>query len=917
MAQPPQPPWLCFAGPTQLCVTWCLDDARGEAAGLELVFELQYAPLRKLDATGAAVGSHKWVSAPWNGVMDLQAPRVIVSDEAEPEPEAARELVPHWTAIVEGLEPDTPYVFRTRVLPDSDWCVPSEPLLTLPSPPSATATWTDGSAAVGAAALDRNSGSASGGGMPSMLTVEQLLQKLQDVVTDNDSPVPEETKRAILGTILLSEAESDGQLSELAGQWLVDSLAASAPGAAFKGKVKTLHFITEVLARRWGVTTFRQAVHAHGERTLVELTGFTCPDDPTHGSKPTEWVRAGARRTLQMLQDRLVDVSPKGEFKVAARKKHTSKIELRSFQRVRWAFRLATTRGEIAFCARLSVEMNNGWDTSAIIVEPQMLSAADGSLTGEYTAGDAFQRCLVTFEWDNTASKLSSRTISYRLEISMNKEAAASAAARADSEAAAQPLLPEGVPAASARDRLPGGADAAGGSVDGGGGAFPLPVASSQSQSQGSGGFSSPRPRLSPRPPAAQQQQRIQTAEARRTWLEEWLPKWEATGTGGAVAAIKDSDRSGRRMRGLLNNGVPPALRARVWSLAVGNVLEITKDQFEIMVATAKATADVTAEENGRVATTREMIATDLHRTVGKIGFERFAIPQQTEAAADAAAADAAADPPAGDDSDGEEQETLSEPVFVGALKDVLEAFMHFKPEAGYTQGLSFLVATLLIHTATAPPIVVGGLHTLDDEEDRDEDAVVCSDHAEPDAFTAFRLMANLLEDSALMTLFALDGEQMQVLFAFFNDLFAAALPALHAHFAMHDIEPQLYLVEWIFTLFSKCLPPQVAGWIWDHICIVGEHYIFSVRTYIKRKARDAYRLALRFTLTHHRISSLSCNWKLHLADLLCASLQAALGLLQSLQPQLLLLEDFTLATLLKDVVRARMQCEGGHSEAE
>jgi hypothetical protein len=47
-----------------------------------------------------------------------------------------------------------------------------------------------------------------------------------------------------------------------------------------------------------------------------------------------------------------------------------------------------------------------------------------------------------------------------------------------------------------------------------------------------------------------------------------------------------------------------------------------------------------------------------------------------------------------------------------------------------------------------------------------------------------------------------------------------------------------------------------------------------------------------------------------------CAG-QAALGLLQSLQPQLLLLEDFTLATLLKDIVRAHMQSEGGHSEAE
>ena len=112
--------------------------------------------------------------------------------------------------------------------------------------------------------------------------------------------------------------------------------------------------------------------------------------------------------------------------------------------------------------------------------------------------------------------------------------------------------------------------------------------------------------------------------------------------------------------------------------------------------------------------------------------------------------------------------------------------------------------------------------------------------------------MANLLEDSALMTLFALDGEQMQVLFAFFNDLFAAALPALHAHFAMHDIEPQLYLVEWIFTLFSKCLPPQVAGWIWDHICIVGEHYIFSVRT---PKAKHAMPIAWRF-VSHALVSA-------------------------------------------------------------
>lgn len=819
-------PVLCFAGPRQLCVTWSLEDVTDKAAGAALVFELQYAPLAKLDASGAASGSHQWVAAPWNGVMELQ-PRVgdgHGSNLLEPEPEVP--LVPHWTAIVEALEPNRPYVFRTRALSGHEWCAPSEPFTTLPEPQAPTATWTDGSAAVGAAAVHRNSGNSLSKGMPVRLSAEQLLESLQEVAADDDSPVREETKRAIIGTILLSETESDGQLAELAGRWLADSLAASAQDTTYKAKVKTLHFLTEVLARRWGVATFKQAVSEHGERALSELTEFTCLNDPTHGSKPTEWVRAGAKRALQMLQDRLVDVSPKGEFKVAARKQHVSKIELRPFQRVRWAFRLRAARGEIAFCARLSVELNNGWDTSAVIVEPLMLTA-DAPITGEYTAGDAFKRCLVTFEWDNSASKLASRTVSYRLDITKDNRLASALSQRV----ADRDVLPEGIPTAFARPETSSGTGLE------------------------SAGFGSPTPRMSPRPPATQPR-RHQFAEARRAWQQEWLPKWEREVTrSGSAAAIKDSDRTGRRMRGLLQVGVPPSLRAKVWSLAVGNELEITKDQFEMMVATAKATADVTAEENGRVATTREMIATDLHRTVGKIGFERFAISQQTAAAdaaaddagggsADAGAASGAVHPdgvassapgPGGDGSDSEKEE----PIFVGALKEVLEAFMHFKPDVGYTQGLSFLVATLLIHTATAPPIVVGGLLTAEGEDDedgnRDEDAIVCSDSAEPDAFTAFRLMANLLEDSVLITLFALNGEQMQVLFRVFNDLFVAALPELHAHFVTFDIEPQLYLVEWIFTLFSKCLPPQVAGWIWDHICVVGEHYIFSVSHHVRK----------------------------------------------------------------------------------
>ena len=39
---------------------------------------------------------------------------------------------------------------------------------------------------------------------------------------------------------------------------------------------------------------------------------------------------------------------------------------------------------------------------------------------------------------------------------------------------------------------------------------------------------------------------------------------------------------------------------------------------------------------------------------------------------------------------------------------------------------------------------------------------------------------------------------------------------------------PQLYLVEWIFTLFAKVLPEEPVGWIWDQILLLGDEHIFK-----------------------------------------------------------------------------------------
>jgi len=38
----------------------------------------------------------------------------------------------------------------------------------------------------------------------------------------------------------------------------------------------------------------------------------------------------------------------------------------------------------------------------------------------------------------------------------------------------------------------------------------------------------------------------------------------------------------------------------------------------------------------------------------------------------------------------------------------------------------------------------------------------------------------------------------------------------------------QLYLIEWIFTLFAKSLPDEPVSWIWDQVLLQGDEHIFQ-----------------------------------------------------------------------------------------
>ncbi|KAG7255638.1 hypothetical protein CRUP_016261 [Coryphaenoides rupestris] len=69
---------------------------------------------------------------------------------------------------------------------------------------------------------------------------------------------------------------------------------------------------------------------------------------------------------------------------------------------------------------------------------------------------------------------------------------------------------------------------------------------------------------------------------------------------------------------------------------------------------------------------------------------------------------------------------------------------------------------------------------------------------------------------------------------------FEENLPKLFAHFKKNKLTPDIYLIDWIFTLYSKSLPLDVACRVWDVFCRDGEEFLFRTALGVLRRHREA-----------------------------------------------------------------------------
>ncbi|XP_036591149.1 TBC1 domain family member 12 isoform X1 [Trichosurus vulpecula] len=258
-------------------------------------------------------------------------------------------------------------------------------------------------------------------------------------------------------------------------------------------------------------------------------------------------------------------------------------------------------------------------------------------------------------------------------------------------------------------------------------------------------------------------------ASAMVIWVNEILPNWEGM-------------RGTRRVRELWWQGLPPSVRGKVWSLAVGNELNITPELYEIFLSRAKerwksfseTSTENDVEDVGVSVADREasleLIKLDISRTFPSLYIFQKGGP------------------------------------YHDVLHSILGAYTCYRPDVGYVQGMSFIAAVLILNLEEA------------------------------DAFIAF---ANLLNKPCQLAFFRVDHSMMLKYFATFEVFFEENLSKLFLHFKSYSLTPDIYLIDWIFTLYSKSLPLDLACRVWDVFCRDGEEFLFRTGLGILRLYED------------------------------------------------------------------------------
>lgn len=224
----------------------------------------------------------------------------------------------------------------------------------------------------------------------------------------------------------------------------------------------------------------------------------------------------------------------------------------------------------------------------------------------------------------------------------------------------------------------------------------------------------------------------------------------------------------------LVRNGVPEPLRGEVWQLLSGvQKYSNLMDQYRIFLT--------------KSAPTDQIILRDVHRTY-----------------------------PAHEDF------RTGSGSLLDSLFKVCKAYAVYDDEVGYCQGLSFLVAALLLH--------------MPEEQ-------------------AFCVFVCIMQHYGLRDLFRNNFDELYLKFYQLERLLEEQVPNLYQHFNAISIEPFTYASQWFLTVFTAKFPLNAVFYIMDIFLLDGMSTIFQVALALLRASeKDLLELDFEGVLKYFRV---------------------------------------------------------------
>jgi hypothetical protein len=139
---------------------------------------------------------------------------------------------------------------------------------------------------------------------------------------------------------------------------------------------------------------------------------------------------------------------------------------------------------------------------------------------------------------------------------------------------------------------------------------------------------------------------------------------------------------------------------------------------------------------------------------------------------------------------------SMCDDILIARVRKALFAYVEYRPDIGYVQGMSYLAAMIL-------------LHVQDDK-------------------AAFIALANLLNKGHFRFFYSVHHQGMGVYISAFDGCLQRCLPELHTNFTVIGVNPQMYVIDWWMSLFSRALPYETAARCWD-LYLLDDAYLFRI----------------------------------------------------------------------------------------